>query len=616
MPVVRFWSVPCLLVPACAILSPAVFADEIRVQSPNQSITVAIDTSATGQVIQSVRFKEQTVLAPSALGITVDNQTLGQKAALGKPATRNVRETYGMNGGHRTALNQYREAVIPVIEGAEVGKWKLELRVFNDGYAYRYHVPGSGMRHIVGESSEWKLPPGSTLWYQSNKNKDYEAPFQQGKADDLAVGTTIAAPATAKLPGNLGYAMMTEANLIGYSDMALQVTVPNTFRALFHISPQGWDTEGEIVSPWRVTILTPDLNGLVNTDMIRNLCPAPSRELANAPWISPGRSTWHWLVTGPPKLEQQRQWVTWTKQMGFEYYLIDDGWKRWKTSRKDAWECLKLIVDYAGGEGVKVFAWVNSNEVHDPIERDAYLRKAKEAGLVGLKIDFPHPPDASWVQWYDDTLRDTAKYQLMVDFHGAVKPTGRERTWPNELTREAVRGRENGKQTSLHDATLPFVRYVQGPADFTPTEFRPSRVNHSSWGHELAQAIVYTSPFLCYGGRPEDYLANPALDVIKTIPAVWDETVVLPGSEIGSVAAFARRRGSDWFIGVVNGNDGRTLPLDLGFLGKGSYRIEQFADKSDRPDAWNRSQGEVTAKSQISVTLRPDGGYVARITKK
>jgi len=125
----------------------------------------------------------------------------------------------------------------------------------------------------------------------------------------------------------------------------------------------------------------------------------------------------------------------------------------------------------------------------------------------------------------------------MVDFHGAVKPTGRERTWPQELTREAILGRESGKLSGLHDTTLPFVRFVQGHADFTPTDFRPDKLGSSHWSHELAQAIIYTSPFLCYSGSPESYLSNPAIDVLKAIPSTWDQTVVLPGSEIGKVAA-------------------------------------------------------------------------------
>jgi alpha-glucosidase len=609
-----FTAAPITLVAFASCTSAA--TAEILVKSPDKSITVTVDTTGNGQLIQSVRVKDQAVLEPSAVGIQVDDQDLGQKATLGKPATRSVRETYPVSGVHRTGLDQYQEAVIPITEGSAANKWKLEVRVFNDGYAYRYRVPGAGIRKVVGESSEWKLPAGSTLWYQSGKNVAYEAPFVQKKVEEVEAGTTIMAAATAKLPGNLGYAMMTEANLVNYSDMVLTTTAPGTFKAFFPEDQKGWVMQGEIVSPWRVTILTQNLNQLVNTDIIHNLCPPAPRDLANAKWIQPGRSTWHWLVTGPPKLEQQPQWVNWTQQLGFEYYLIDDGWKRWKTSRKDAWECLKLMVDYASARNVKVFAWVNSAEVFKEEDRLAYFKKAKEIGLVGLKIDFPHAPNIEWVNWYDNTLRDAAKYQLMIDFHGALKPSGRERTWPNELTREAVFGRESGKLPSLHDAALPFTRYVQGPADFTPAEFRANRVNHSSWGHELAQAIVYTSPFLCYGGRPEDFLVNPALSVIKTIPPTWDETVVLPGSEIGSVAAFARRKGNDWFIGIVNGTEGRTLPLDLSFLGKGSYHIEQFADNPDRPDAWNQSQSDVTNKDHISIVLRPDGGYVAHITKK
>lgn len=591
----------------------AAVAKEIRVDSPNREVAVSVNDAPKGQLTVSVRFRGRTALAPSDLGVVVDGKNLGQNVTLGRPATHVVREKYATRGVHRVALNHYREAILPVTVGSV--PWTLELRVFDDGVAYRYRVPGSGDRRIDGEASAWNLPPGSTIWYQSNRNKDYEAPYQRGQIEQLATGTTLAAPATVKLPNGLGYAMMTEANLVRYSDMALEVTAPGRFRALFHNSPQGWTNTGEIVSPWRVTVLAPDLNALVNTDIVHNLCPPPAPELANARWIQPGRTSWHWMVTGPPKLEQQRQWVDWTKQLGFEYYLIDDGWKRWRDGSKDAWSCLRDVVSYAATQNVRIFAWVNSNELLDAPTRAAYFQRSREAGLVGLKIDFPRPADAEWVQWYDDTLRDTARYRLMVDFHGAVKPTGRERTWPHELTREAIRGRENGKQSALHDATLPFVRYVQGHGDFTPTDLRPDRLTRSTRAHEVAQAIVYTSPLLCYSGRPEDYLGDPAADVIKAIPATWDETIVLPGSEIGEVAAYARRTGDTWFIGVLGDSAARTLPIALDFLGKGDYRVEQFADSPDGNDAWSQSQAAVTRKSVLSATMRPNGGFVARITK-
>lgn len=232
--------------------------------------------------------------------------------------------------------------------------------------------------------------------------------------------------------------------------------------------------------------------------------------------------------------------------------------------------------------------------------------------MVGLKIDFMGPPNTTWVNWYDDTLRDAAPQGLMVNFHGALKPSGRECTWPNELTREAIAGREGGKLSGLHDTTVPFVRFVQGHADYTPTEFDPSTLRGSSWARELAQAVVYTSPLLCLSGSPELYLKNEALDVLKTLPATWDETRVLPGSEIGQTAGFARRKGREWFVGVVNGSAARTFPISLDFLGSGSYQIAKIADSTERNDAVMRSGGTVSQTDSLRPDLRAEGGFVAR----
>lgn len=594
----------------------AAHAQKCEVASPNRAVMITVDTSKGGNLSYRVTFKKQPVVLPSALGVLLDGQNLGSRVTLGKASRRSAKETYATFGNDNTATNEYQEALLPVTGGAKPTPWTLEVRAYNDGVAYRYRIPGSGKRYIEGEASGWSLPDGSTLWYQDDRNRSYEAPYVRSDAGAVATGVTLAAPAAVKLPGTLGYAMLTEANLVNYSDMVLKATGPGTFAATFPNDAGGWDASGEIVSPWRVTMVASDLNTLVNSDLVKNLCPPPAKELQGAKWIRPGRSSWHWLYSGAPKFAEQRQWVDWTKQMGFEYYLIDDGWKDWKDKNKDAWANLKDIIDYAKSQGVEIFAWVNSNEVFTPAQRREYFAKAKAAGVVGLKIDFPNPANVEWVNWYVDTSRDIAAYQLMVDYHGALKPTGLERTFPNELTREAIRGRENGKQTPLHDTTLPFLRYVQGPADFTPAEFRPDRLRQSSFAHELAQAVVYTSPFLCYGGGPQDFLASPARDLIKAIPAVWDETRVLPDSEIGELAVFARRTGNDWFIGIVNGADARTISVDLGFLGAGDYTAEQFGDSPERTDAWSQSTNTVNRKTKLAVSLRSSGGYVARITRK
>ncbi len=201
----------------------------------------------------------------------------------------------------------------------------------------------------------------------------------------------------------------------------------------------------------------------------------------------------------------------------------------------------------------------------------------------------------------------------MIDFHGAVKPTGRERTWPNEMTREAIAGRKQGKNPSLHDTTLPFLRYVQGPADYTPTLLIPGRLNGSSFAHELAMPIVFTSPFLCMGDNPKNYLNSVAVDVLKALPSVWDETLVLPGSEIGQLAKFARRHADQWFVGAINDLTPRQEKVPLNFLGKGQYRLVELADSAERNDAFVRSERTVTADDTLTLPLRKDGGYVAWI---
>jgi alpha-glucosidase len=585
-------------------------ADELKLKSPNGKIVVMLHTSE--HLKYDVVFQHKRVVIDSTLGIIVDGNDLGNGATfVGAPETREINEQYPVVGVHSTATNYCISSVIPISSGNI--KWQLAVRVFNDGVAYRYQIPGDGSRQIDGESSEWNVPMGSHLWWLSATNTSYEAKFQTLILGQSPSEMELMAPATLQFPDNAGYAMMSEANLINYSDMSLRFDGTNSFKAFFRNSRQGWKNAGEIISPWRVTLLASDLNALVNSDIIKNLCQPPSPELANAAWIRPGRAAWGWLSCYcSPKYEEQHEWVDNTKKLGWEYYLIDDGWKKWNGGGTNAWNALAEVVQYAKSQGVDVWAWVNANEVFNPQDRAAYFQKAKSIGLVGLKIDFPRPANPTWVNWYDDCLRDAAAQQLMVNFHGAVKPTGLERTWPNELNREAIAGREQGKNPPLHDITLPFVRFVQGHADYTPTLFMRDRLKGSSYAHELAMAVVYTAPFLCMGDDPEHYLNNSdALDVLQALPPVWDKTIVLPQSEIGQLAAFARCRNHQWFVSVINDSTPREEKIDLKFLNKGNYRLVELADNPNNNDAFVRTVKTITRKDALKISLRKDGGYVA-----
>lgn len=217
----------------------------------------------------------------------------------------------------------------------------------------------------------------------------------------------------------------------------------------------------------------------------------------------------------------------------------------------------------------------------------------------------------------------------MTDLHGTVKPTGRERTWPHEVAREAIRGHEwhisrYGRiQSQSHDCILPFNRLVQGHADYTPMVFEPGELVHFTWARELAQGVVFSAPFLCFGDKPGTYLESPMSEFVKKIPAVYDETKCLPGSEIGECALFAKRSEGVWFLAAMNGSTARSVKVDLGFLGDGRWEMLAFADgrKRDKWGNWRlddctRIARIVSTTDSIDIAMRSGGGFAARFVKE
>jgi alpha-glucosidase len=452
-----------------------------------------------------------------------------------------------------------------------------------------------------------------TIW-ADKLDPSYESHYRTLSLSDLG-SDLYGMPVTARV-GSV-YLSITEAALKDYGDLALKRAADGALEGQLYADPQGWTTDDAVIQPWRVTVVARTLTDLVNTTLVQNLNPPAAPELAKADWIKPGRSTWQWMAIGDPKENDQEQWVDWTRQLGYEYYLVDEGWEHWS----DPWGSLAKVVAYAKPRNVKIWLWVHSNQVRTPDARRAYFQKAVEAGVVGVKIDFPQQANRWWATWYHDTARDAAAMKLLVDFHGANKPTGMDRTWPNVLTREGVRGHEwhmtryNRTLEPAHDTILPFTRYIAGPGDYTPTVFDPIELRGISWAHEVAQAITFTSPFLCFGGHPKDFVANPARDVLMALPATWDETRVLKGSEPGVVVAEARRKGDQWFIAVMNGGAASTLDLPLDFLGAGKWTSSQLFDAKGNPYAWDRQERAVTRADHIRLDLPPRGGFVGWIRK-
>ena len=589
---------------------PLEAAGPVVVASPDGAIKAEL-TSADGVLRYRVTVDGNQVLAPSTLGMLTDGIELGRGAVLGAPTFRSIDERYRFFGGHSTAVNQAREAAVPVTAGGE--SYFVDLHVANDGVGVRLRLSAKPGRKLQADRSTWRLEGDPVLW-AARLQAAYESTYQTTSLGNLGTNS-YGFPMTAKIGGL--YVTLTEAALKDYGDLAVRRSADGALQGYLYADSDGWTTDDAVVQPWRVTIVARDLTALVNSTLVQNLNPPVDPSMANADWIRPGRSTWQWMAVGAPRLDDQQQWVDWTKALGYEYYLVDDGWLAWTNS----WASLASVCSYAKTNGVKVWLWTNSKEVKESEARKAYFRKAADIGIAGVKIDFPPACNRWWSTWYYDTARDAAACKLMVDFHGANKPTGMERTWPNVITREGVRGHEyhmtryRRLMDPAHDTILPFTRYVAGPGDYTPTVFDPKELQGNTWGHELAQALCFTSPFLCMGGHPRDYVANPARDVLSAIPAVWDETRVLPGSEPGKVVAMARRSGDQWFLGVMNGPADSTLDLPLDFLGQGTWKATRLGDVQGKADAWDRRDDTASQADHVQLHLSPRGGFVGWFRK-
>ena len=290
-----------------------------------------------------------------------------------------------MFGVHSKGVNNCNTKTVEIKSEGE--SWFLDVRAYDDGVAVRSRLVAKPNRHIQGEATEWKVPSKTLYWYQTDL-ESYEGTFSKVLVDTLASDQIIALPVTVLFPSG-EYGMLTEANLVDYSDLAVKTSPGGTLTAYFHAEPDGWNSNDEVIQPWRVTMIAKDLNTLVNSDLIKNLCPAPSPELVNADWIRPGRAAWNWWSTPTLVYNQQHQWVDWAKQLGFEYYLIDAGWTRWQDGEKDAWDCLTEVCNYAKSVGVDIWIWVHSREVTDDSDGRRYLEmRLKQVCQVSRSILF------------------------------------------------------------------------------------------------------------------------------------------------------------------------------------------------------------------------------------
>lgn len=603
---------------ALALLSLPLAALELR--SPNDRLRVQVE--AGDHLVWSIQRDKQTVLEPSPIGVVLAGTDLGTNAVLGETKNQILTSDFPCRGNKDHVSRDCRGAVIAMHTGDV--PWTLEVRVFDDAAAFRCILPGEGTRKVLGESTAFVLPAGSHLWFQPALHA-YEARYTDKPVEELKESDKSGPPLTYRLPDG-SYAAITEACLDHYSGMTLQGTnQPRTLAARFVCNGGGWDATDTITTPWRVVLAAPDLDGLVNCDAVPCLAPAPDParypEGMATDWIRPGRCVWSWLGGGGVSVGTMKEYSRLAGELGYEYNLVDEGWGHWQEPGRDKWDMIAEVVRYGERHGVSTWVWKASPTrrgipgIREREVRREFFAKCHEVGIVGVKIDFMDSESTDLVDFYNRTLEDAADFHLMVDFHGAYKPTGEARTFPNEMTREGVRGFEASAPWGRHNTILPFTRYLAGHGDYTPLNFGGRR-GETTWTHQIASSLIFTSPFLCLGEHPKNLLANPACEWLKTLPDTWCETHVLPFSEIGKVAGFVRRAaGSNWYVAVMNGTEAREVQIPTTFLGPGNYFAETLTDDPARPDALAMAESVQQRGQTLSVKLTANGGCAARFSR-
>ena len=398
-------------------------------------------------------------------------------------------------------------------------------------------------------------------------------------------------------------------------------------------------TTGNRSFPWRIFAISANDAGLISNTLVYQL--AKPTQIDDVSWIKPGVVTFDWWgrrnIYGADfksgvNTATALYFIDFAAEFGFEYFLFDDGW----SAEDDLFAVnpdldMEEVMEYAREKKVKIMLWVIWNTFKK--QKQEAWEQFEKWGISGIKFDFMNRDDQRMVQFYHEVAKEAAKRKMVIDFHGAYKPAGLRRMYPNVLTREALIEFEyNGwtkYDTPEHHNLLPYIRMVAGPMDYIPfTTHNAQKNNHRPVGdmpmgqgtraHSMALFVILESPMQMLPDSPSDYYRErECTEFISKLPVEWDDLKVLHG-KIGEYTALARKNGENWYIGAITNWDEREMNIPLDFLDDGEYQLEYIEDginADTRAIDYRKKTRTVTKKEIININLAPGGGWVARLIK-
>ena len=623
-------------------------AQDFSVKSPDDKIVVNIGNSE--KLTYSVIFNGQTIVDRSSLGFEFkDEEPMTGNFTVFDQKRTSISETWSpvVKSKHATVIDSHNELHLYLREKlAPMRQMELIVRTFNDGAAFQYKLLRAariGERQIIRELTSFNIPGDPKAWIveYGRYSTSNEAEFLEHPLSYLNEKSIAGMPLLMEYNSKCWVAI-TEARIDNYAAFYIGTNGVTNQLATKLVPLPGEPEQGvkvrfsdEIYTPWRVLMIGDNPGVLIESEIIQNLNDPCAIE--DPSWIEPGISAWdHWW-SGEVKMEMPviKQYIDLASEMGWPYMLVDWQWYgKFNSPEADITKWapqinIPDIIDYARSKNVKILLWLYSSDVN----RNGAFKQAfpvyRKWGVAGIKIDFMDRDDQQMVNWYHDIIKSAAENHLLVDFHGAYKPDGIIRTYPNMITREGVMGNEyykfSDKMSPEHNVKLAFTRMLAGQMDYTPggflnvtkEQFRqqtPALVWNTR-AAELSKFVIYESPLTVVCDHPNNILNKAGSDFLKIVPTVWDDIKFIGGYPADYVA-IAKKSNDRWFLGVMNNSVGKSIEISLDFLPAGNYKAEMWADskKSDqKPMDLKKSEKSVKPGDKIKITMAGNGGFVAVI---
>ena len=659
-----------LMMAMCAMVAAEAKPTVKSISSPDGTlkVTVTIDQD----IRWSVEADGKTVLNPSQIAMQIgENETWGVAPRLKKAVAGKIDEVIPAPLYKKAQVDDKCSTLTLTFKG----DYAIEFRAYDEAAAYRFISTRKGAYTVKNEISEYAFAGEPTVfcsYTRSNANKEFseqyfnsfETPYVIEPMTKMGQKRLMFLPVLVDMGDRK--VCITETDLTSYPGMYLYnsnndntleshyAPVPDKIKQGGHNMLQGLvesrkpyiaEVEGERSFPWRICIVAINDAELLDDDMVFRL--SHENVIGDTSWIKPGKVAWEWWndwglrgVDFQPGVNNRtyEYYIDFAAANGIEYVILDEGWN---VNRKaDLMQVIpeidiKHLCNYAKDRGVGIVLWGGYWAVDRDMEN--VFKHYSELGVKGFKIDFMDRDDQKMVEFYERAAALGAKYHLMCDFHGAYKPCGLSRKYPNVVNYEGVNGLEQMKWSRFsdfdqvtYDTQIPFIRMVAGPMDYTQgamlngtkSSYRVSNSDPMSQGtrcHQLAMYVVFEAPFNMLCDSPSNYEQEPeCTQFIASIPTVWDQTKALDG-KVGEYAVIARRSGDDWYVGGLNNWNQRQVEIDLSFLPEGQYELVNMVD-GYRANVIARDfrivKQSVDSSKKVKVTMAQGGGFAMKLIKK